>query len=375
MLQNALKLFQSSGLWALVVKELRQTLRNKHLLFLLLFPFTVQLIILGAALDPQLHHLKLAIVDLSRTPVSREFISSLTGCGVFNRADCPTAEELVRSITAGRFAAGVIIPAEFSSDIGAGRTASVQIILDGVDAYSANIAAGYLRLSLGQFQPNSLKVPALRLIHPQVVMLYNPALRASWYFIPGVLGAILTLTGTLVSSAALLREREQGTLEQILMTPLSGWEILLAKVIPIFTLLMADVLIAVGLAQLIFGLPCRGSMILFLAASSCYVCVCIGFGMLLGTLCRNQRQAQLLSFFINIPLIQLSGSVVPFESMPQVLQQLANFDPLRYFTLMARSILLKGDGLAVLWPDLLLLLMAAALLLTLTISRVRKQLN
>jgi ABC-2 type transport system permease protein len=269
----------------------------------------------------------------------------------------------------------VIIPAEFSSDIGAGRTASVQIILDGVDAYSANIAAGYLRLSLGQFQPNSLKVPALRLIHPQVVMLYNPALRASWYFIPGVLGAILTLTGTLVSSAALLREREQGTLEQILMTPLSGWEILLAKVIPIFTLLMADVLIAVGLAQLIFGLPCRGSMILFLAASSCYVCVCIGFGMLLGTLCRNQRQAQLLSFFINIPLIQLSGSVVPFESMPQVLQQLANFDPLRYFTLMARSILLKGDGLAVLWPDLLLLLMAAALLLTLTISRVRKQLN
>lgn len=375
MLQNVLEIFRASGLWALVVKELRQTLRNKYLLFLLLFPFTVQLIILGAALDPQLHHLNLAIVDLSGTPVSREFISSLTGCGVFKRVDSPTAEELVRSITDGRVAAGVIIPTEFSSDISAGRTTSVQIILDGVDAYSANIAAGYLRLSLGQFQPNGLKAPALRLIRPQVVMLYNPALRASWYFIPGVLGAILTLTGTLVSSAALLREREQGTLEQILMTPLAGWEILLAKVIPIFALLMGDVLIAIGLAQLIFGLPCRGSMILFLAASSCYVCVCIGFGMLLGTLCRNQRQAQLLSFFINIPLIQLSGSVVPFESMPQVLQQLASFDPLHYFTLMARSILLKGDGLAELWPDLLMLLIAAALLLTLTISRVRKQLN
>jgi ABC-2 type transport system permease protein len=205
-------------------------------------------------------------------------------------------------------------------------------------------------------------------------MLYNPGELSSWFFVPGVLGAALTLTATLVASASVLRERESGTMEQLLMTPAEDWEILLAKFIPLAVCLLSDVLIAIVSSRLIFALPFRGDVFLFTVASVLYVTIGIGVGMLLGTLCTSQRQAQLTSFFVNIPLIVLSGTVVPYETMPPFLQSLSLIDPLRYYTIIARGVILKGADFSMLWQDLSLLAFFAILIIGASMNRFRKQL-
>ncbi len=375
MLTKLIRQIKASRLWALILKEFRQTLRNKLLLYLLLVPPTVQLIVLGASLDPELHHVRLGIYDQSKTASSRQFKDQLTAAGTFSlAADCNSESELATLLESGKISAAVIIPPDFEKELAKNKSASVQTLLDGADAYTANVASGYIRKTMSEFHPEHIAPAEKPLISMTTNMMYNPGLRASWYLVPGVLGATLTLIGTLVSSAVILREKELGTLEQLLMTPASEWEVILAKIIPLFVLLLSDVAIAIFLCQIIFGLPFRGNPILFYLGASLYISICIGFGMFLGTLCKSQRQAQLCSFFINIPLIQLSGSVVPFESMPVFLQQLSCLDPLRYFTYFARAVLLKGAGLELLWPYIATLAFASVLILSASMLRFRRQL-
>jgi ABC-2 type transport system permease protein len=212
-------------------------------------------------------------------------------------------------------------------------------------------------------------------VETAVRFLYNPGLLSSWFFVPGVIGVVLTLTGSLVSSTTVIREKDLGTLEQLLMTPAQGWEILAAKIAPLFVLLMGDVLLASAIARVVFGLPFRGSYPLFLALSGVYVLVAISIGILLATLARTQQQVVLLSFFFNVPLIQLSGAIAPIESMPTFFRVLSFFDPLRHYVTIARSLILKGVGLEVLLPEVLILLGFAVVLMGLSISRFRAQLN
>jgi ABC-2 type transport system permease protein len=162
-------------------------------------------------------------------------------------------------------------------------------------------------------------------------------------------------------------------MEQLLMTPAETWEILMAKVIPLVAFLMADVCLAIGAAAIVFHLPFRGNFLLFLFASALYIFVGIGFGMLLGTLCKNQRQSQLTSFFINIPLILLSGSVVPLDTMPAFLQTVSIFNPLRYYVFIGRAVILKGDGLNIVWPELCAIILAAVILITVSANRFNRQ--
>ncbi|SRR5579875_51844 len=362
-------------LWALIAKETREILRNKHLIFLLLVPPIIQLLILGAALDPQVRNLSIGIVDYARSHESRDLTAILTNSGVFPRAAFfDDDRRLGRELERAHVDLGIVIPPEFTDDIDRRTPAPVQVLVDGSDAYSAGLASGYILRTLEHFRPSTASMQPAPRIDPQVDVLYNPGLLSSWYFVPGVLGATLTLTATLVASATVLRERESGTMEQLLMTPAADWEILLAKILPLVMFLLADVVLAVCAARLIFGLPFRGSFIVFLCASALYVFVGIGLGMLLGTVCRSQRQAQLASFFINIPLIQLSGTVVPFDTMPALLQTLAVLDPLRYYAIIARSVILKGAGLSILWPQLLLLALFSALMLTFSVTLFRRQL-
>lgn len=366
--------FGDHRLFALTLKEFKQTIRNKHLLFLLLFPPLVQLLIIAASLDPDLKNLPITITDLDKTETSRELKTSLENNTHFVvEKEERTVDETGKRVEEGKAAAAVVIPENFSKDLKAGKSPKVQIFMDGVDAYSARVASGNLKESIMKFKGDFKEDKDLPItIEPKT--LYNPNLIASWYFIPGLIGSIVTLVGTLVSSAVILRERDLGTMEQLLMTPSSVWEIVLAKIIPIFVLLMTDIVLGVFLSQMIFGLPFRGNPITFLLGSAIYVCVCIGTGILLGTLCKSQRQAQLSSFFINIPLIVLSGSVVPFESMPAFLQALSSLDPLRYYTLLSKGILLKGAGIIDLWPNFLVLIVYAAIILFASVNRFRRQL-
>ncbi len=371
---NLLKSLLESRIVGLIYKEAMHTLRDKHLLFLLIFPPTLQLLILGAALDVGLRNVPMGLVDNCQSSTSRRLISALSDNDIFRFNSAFLSEqELTKSIKKTDVKIGVLIPSDFERDLARDHVAHVKIIIDGVDAYTANVARSYLMQIFQHFEVNA--EPHRQLIKPTITTFFNPGLVSSWYFVPGVIGAMLTLTSTLVSSASLLREKELGTLEQLLMTPYSVGEILFAKVLPVFLLLVCDVFLALGMALFVFKLPFRGDIFLFLFASALYICVGIGLGILMATVCKTERQAHLVSFFVNIPVMQLSGAVVPFETMPLLLRQIATIDPLRDYTIIARSLFLKGTGVSGLTPHLLMLAAAAMVLFSFSLLRFRKQLD
>ncbi|MGV2831478.1 ABC transporter permease [Myxosarcina sp. GI1(2024)] len=368
-----------SRFWALMLKEIRQILSNKQLIFLLIFPPTIQLLIFGSALSPDVDRLNLGLLDYANSQVSRELVSALTENRIFQVKSAPNSQDVLdRQVRTGEIDVGLVIPPEFDRDLSSQKTAEVQVIIDGVDANTAGIAQGYINQIVDRYSQKlrcqKVSCPPAP-VRPQVRFLYNPGLISSWFFVPGVIGIVLTLTGSLVSSVTLIREKDVGTLEQLLMTPAAAWEILLAKIAPLFILLMGDVLLASGVSRLVFKLPFRGNFGLFLLLSGLYLCVCIGIGLLLATLSRTQQQVILTSFFFNVPIIQLSGAIAPVESMPVLFRFLSFFDPLHHYVAINRSLILKGVGFGEIWHDAIAILVLAIVLLTISIKRFRSQLT
>ncbi len=376
---NILRRIWESRFWSLIRKETQQILRNKQLIFLLIFPPTIQLLIFGLALSPDVDRINLGVLDYTNSSKSRELVSALTENQIFQVETAPSDREtLKRQVSTGEITVGLVIPPEFDRDLASAKTAAVQIIIDGVDANTAGIAKGYIDQIVRQYgqtlscEKTECPMP---LVQSQVRFLYNPGLISSWYFVTGVIGTVLTLTGSLVSSITSIREKDVGTLEQLLMTPAAEGEILLAKIVPLFVLLMGDVLLAAGLSAVVFRIPFRGNFGLFLIMSGLYVFVCIGLGLLLATICRTQQQVILTSFFFNVPILQLSGAIAPTESMPYVFRILSFFDPLRHYVAINRSLILKGVGLQAILPNAIALAIFAVVLLTISIKRFRSQLN
>lgn len=370
--------FDNSRLWPLIRKEIRQILRNRQIIFLLIFPPTVQLLIFGLALNPDVTELSLGVTDYSQSASSRELVSAIVENNLFELESYQLrGSVLQQQVRTGKVTAGLMIPPDYDQRLAAAKTAQVQVLIDGVDANTAGIASGYLQQLINRYsqrlnQSSSIEAEPVEVA---VSFLYNPGLLSSWFFVPGVIGVVLTLTGSLVSSSTVIREKDMGTLEQLLMTPAGGWEILAAKIAPLFVLLMGDVLLASAIARLVFGLPFRGSYLLFLVLSALYVLVTIGIGILLATLARNQQQVILISFFFNVPIIQLSGAIAPIESMPPFFRLLSFFDPLRHYVNIARSLILKGVGIEVLLPEAVVLAAFTGLLLGISINRFRAQLE
>jgi ABC-2 type transport system permease protein len=362
---------------ALLRKEVQQILRDRQLIKLLLIPPTIQLLVYGFALNPDVRFLPLGVVDHARVSASRELVSALTENRVFLDAARPGSErELARLVERGALTAGLVIPPEFRRDLATAGSAQVQVFIDGVDANSAGIANGYIRQMLRRFRPD----PSTTTIRPppvtaEVRFLYNPGLRSSWFFVPGVMGLVLTLIASLVSAVALVREKDTGTLEQLLMTPAGSWQILLAKIAPLFVLLQLDVALALLLGRTVFGLPFRGDLPLFLLLSGLYLFVGIGIGTLLATVCRSQQQVLLTAFFINVPLVQTSGAIAPIESMPDFFRAVSLLNPLRHYITIVRGMQLKGVGLEALWPHALALALMAVALMAFSVRRFRSQLG
>jgi len=365
-----------SRFWALVRKEVQQILRDRQLIKLLIIPPTLQLLIYGFALNPEVHNLKLGVVDYAQVAASRELVSALTANRIFLASSYPRSErELAQQVERGELTAGLVIPPNFSRRLAVGDTAEVQVFIDGVDANSAGIANGYIQQILRRFRPEPGALPPSAPVRTQVSFLYNPGLTSSWFFVPGVIGIVLTLIATLVSAVTLVREKDTGTLEQLLMTPAAAWEILMAKILPLVLLLMGDVLLALLLGRLVFGVPIRGNLLLLLTLSGLYLFVGIAVGIMLATVCRSQQQVMLTAFFITLPMIQTSGAIAPIESMPAFFQVLSLLNPLRHFIAILRGLMLKGVGLEALWPHALALLVMAPLLMAISVSRFRSQLS
>lgn len=372
----------NSRLWTLFIKELNQIKRSRELIVSLVVPPTVQVLIFGFALDPLINHMKLGVVDESRTVESREVVSALTANSAFDlQSYYVSQQELTAALTEGKLDAGVVFDAKFSEKRSRGETADVQMLFNGVNTNSGTIAQGYATRIIQEYNQRKLleKKPshndATLLVTPRIALLYNPGLISSWFIVTGIIGVLLILNSSLVSASALTREKQMGTIEQLLMTPANTTEIIIAKIAPLFILLMVSVTVILIIMTQIFRVPVRGSLPLLLV--SCALCVMcgIGIGTFIATFTKNATQAQLMSFFTNPPIAMLSGATTPVEAMPQWIQPYTYLNPVRHFVIIVRSIMLKGSGSAELYLHFLALLAFAIVLFSLSVTRFRKQLT
>ncbi len=366
-----------SAFKALASKEFRQILRDRQTLVLLVVPPVLQLMLYGFALSPEVEHLRLTVLDTSNSPISRDVVSALLNSQIFDiHGRVSSQKELNEMVADGKTDVGLVILPDAQRALKRGEPVSLQFLIDGVDANTAGIAQGYITQIVSDLNLNLKGLSSKDLpVYPQVSFAYNPGLISSWFFVPGVIGIVVVIAGTLVSSISVIREKDKGTVEQLLMTPASSTDILIAKIIPLLVLLMGSLSLSLIIATAVFHVPVRGSLALVLLVSVMAIFVSMSIGMALATYSGNQTQAILTSFFINIPLIQLSGALSPVESMPALFQFLSNFDPLRYYVSALRALLLRGVGLEIIWSEVLILAVFAIALISLSASNFRKQLQ
>ena len=375
---------------ALILKEFRQILRDRRLAISLILPPTLQLLLFGFALNATVTNLRLGVVDDSRTPESRELVANMTESRAFQGAGTYfDVNEMGKKIADGDLDAGLVIPYDYARDLQRGRTATVQVLLNAMNSNTATIGEGFAEGVIASYNqtlagqgiharyqeiaaPNMSRL-GMVLIHP--AYLYNPGLEPTWFIVTGILGVLLILNGSLISAAAIVKEREAGTLEQLLMSPASTTQIIVAKLFPLFVLLCMMGTFAVVIMRVVFGIPFRGNIFLVVSAAALCLLCGISIGTFIATFTKSARQAQLTLFFVNPPLTSLSGAFTPVEAMPKWLQPVAQFNPIQHFGQISRGAMLKGSGIETLWPNFLALLAFTVILVSFSIWRFRKQLS
>ncbi len=381
------------GFWkrlrVLIQKEFRQIRRDKRLAISLVVPPTLQILLFGFALNSNVTALRLGIQDDSKTPESRELIATLTESKSFTFQNYYfDGNTISAAIDRGQLDAAVVIPYDFARDINRERPTNIQLILNAVDTNTASIGQGYAEGVVADYNAtlaskglharvNTVPVQRSRkgTVNLIPAFLYNPGLISNWFIVTGTLGTLLILNGSLVASTAMIKEREAGTVEQLLMTPAGTTEIIVAKIAPIFALLTVVIFLATGLIRFVFNVPMRGSFLLvFGGAVLCLLCG-IGIGTFIATFTRSAQQAQLLSFFVNPPLASLSGALSPVEAMPSWLQPITWLNPIRHFGIITRGVMLKGSTFAELWQYFAALIAFAVVLVGFSVWRFRKQLG
>ena len=375
---------------SLIKKEVNQIRRDRRLAVALIFPPIAQILLFGFALDSTVSNLRLGVLDYSQTPMSREFIAQLSRSESFTVTRYYNSpNELGDAIGRGDIDDGVTIPYTFDRDLQRGRQVKVQFLLNATNANTAAIAQGYAEGVIQNFN-RTLTASGLHAQFTEIAArpvarrgqvllrgayLYNPGLVTSWFIVTGTFGVLLILNGSLVASTAMIKEREAGTVEQLLMTPADGTEIVIAKLTPLFALLLLMVLLAMVLIRFVFAVPFRGSLTLVLLGSALCVLSGIGIGTFIATYSKSGQQARLMAFFINPPLASLSGSLTPVEAMPHWLQPITWANPLRHFGLISRGVLVKQSGFTELWWNFLVLAIFTVVMVGLSVSRFRKQLG
>jgi ABC-2 type transport system permease protein len=375
---------------ALIRKEFAQIRRDRRLAFSLILPPTLQLLLLGFALSATVTNIKLGAVDESRTSESRELIATLAESKSFRLVSYyASAGQLGDAISRGSIEAGVVIPYDYTRDLQRGRTVTVQFLLNAMNANTAAISQGYaegvlqsynaglrsagLHAGFQQIGAHDVSRRGRAQLHP--AFLYNPGLKDSWFIVTGVFGLLLILNSSLVASGAMVREREAGTIEQLLMSPATTSEIVIAKIAPLFVLLFIMALLAIAIMKIAFGVPFHGKLPVVLSGAALCILSGISLGTVNATFAKSALQAQLMVFFINPPLNSTAGALNPVEAMPQWLQPLTVINPIHHFAVIARGSLLKGSGFMDLWPNFLGLFAFTLILGALSVWRFRKQLS
>jgi ABC-2 type transport system permease protein len=357
----------------MVIKEFRQIFRDPRMARVIFVAPVIQLLIFGYAVSTDIADTATFLVDHDRSRDSRELVDSLTASGYFRivgRSDRP--QDLVQALQRGDAVVGLTIPVSFSRDLRTGPGARVQILFDGTNSNTASVAQGYAERIVADF--GRRRSPGFSLaIDLRDRPWFNPNLESRDYNVPAVVGALIMLVCLLLTSLAVVREREIGTLEQLMVSPLSPGELIAGKTLPFALIAFVDLGLVTTIAVLWFEVPFRGNLLVLLLASLLFLLPALGTGLLISTVSSTQQEAFLTTFLTFMPTILLSGFLFPISSMPRVFQWLTLVNPLRHYLEIVRGVFLKGAGLAVLWPQHLALLALGAALLTLAARRFEKR--
>ena len=369
----------------LVVKEFLQLLRDPHSRFILIIPPLLQVIIFGYAATFEVHQVSTAVLDLDHSQESRDLIARFAASGRFQIVErARTPADIRAAIDRSEAAVAIVIQAGFAENLRKGQSAPAQIIVDGTNSNTALIALGYVNQIVATYAQEMAQDLARRL-HPAqppppTVTIeprpwFNPDYNSRWFFVPGVIATLTLVLVVNLTSFAIVREREVGTLEQIMVTPIRPLEFILGKTIPFFCVGLGLVALIAAVGTLWFQIPFVGNPLVLLLGTSLYLLSVLGIGLLISTVCLTQQQAFATNFLVMFPAFILSGFSFPIFTMPVFMQWLAYINPMSYYLIIIRGTFLKGVGLSVLWPQMLALAALGLALLTASVLRFRKSLD
>jgi ABC-2 type transport system permease protein len=361
----------------MVRKEMRQMFRDPRMKRLMFGPPIIQLLIFGYAVNTDIRDTRTFILDRDRTAVSRQLMDGLTSSGYFvvvGRGERPA--DVTAALDHGRATIGIEIPEGFAADLASSRGATVQVLVDGTSANSANVAQGYVGLIVQRLAQDLGRsgAPAYQRtgVDLQARAWFNPDLRSRVYNVPAVAGMIIMLMGLSLTAMAVVREREIGTLEQLMVSPLQPSELIIGKTLPVVLITTLDLVLVAAIAIFWFHVPMRGSILLLAAGSLCFILAAVGLGLLISTISNTQQEAFMSMFFFLLPIIILGGFMFPVANMPVVFQWISLANPLRHYLELVRGVFLKGAGLEALWTQLLALAVMGPALLAFAVRRFHK---
>jgi len=369
-----------------IIKEFLQFKRDPKMFMVVLIAPVIQLIFLGYAANRDITNVQTAVFDHDKSVMSREFIRSFEKSGYFSvDYNVRSYDELTKLIDNGKVLVGIVIPDEFEKDLNKKRTVNVQTIFDGSDGNKASIAAGYVlnissgfakNIALEEIERAGLKTFLVSSIEPEPRVWYNPNLTTRNYMLPGIVGLILIIITTNMTSLAIVKEREIGTLEQLIVTPIKPYQMLIGKLVPFTIIGFVAMTLVLSVMVFWFEIEVKGSVLFLFVSSFIFMLSTLGLGLFVSTISRTQQQAMITSaFLIIMPMIFLSGFTFPVENMPQAIQYVTYLIPLRYFLTIIRGIVLKGLGFFDLWRECLVLFLMGVAILIISSLRFKKRLE
>ena len=381
----AQRIASSAGTIAGIVrKELLQVRQDRRMLGISLVAPILQVLVLGYTATTDIKYSVMVVRDQDRTAESRDLIREFTTSGYFvHEYSVDRDADFDRRIEEGDASVGLVIPRNFGRDVMVGRSPQLQMVFDGSDANTANVLLSYATqivaaYAAGAGRPGRVRLQGMAtgMIIPEPRVWFNPDLKSSNFMVPGVVALVLMIITMTLTSLAIVKEKEIGTLEQLLVSPLKPYELILGKLIPFVLIGFVDVVVVLALARFWFNVPTVGSLPLLLSLSGLFILTTLGLGLFISTIAKSQQQAMLIAqFFFFMPFIYLSGFAFPISNMPRIIQYATYLIPLRYFLEIVRGVFLKGSGIAELWPQALALLALGVAILTLSVARFRETLE
>jgi ABC-2 type transport system permease protein len=361
---------------ALLRKEFRQLFRDPKAKRIMFAAPILQLMLFGYAVTTDVRNVPVHVVDYDNTAASRELQSALVAGGYFRIAAVSDRPALLQhDLDAGAAGMGIVIPRGFARDLDTPRGARVQMLLDGTSSNTATVAQGYATRIIQEFGRDHARSRGIGLeggVDLRARTWYNPALLSQVYNVPAIIGVLLMLMCFLLTALNVVREREVGTLEQLMVSPVNGTELILGKTIPVAIIAFVDLLLITTVALLWFKVPFLGNPLSLILASTIYILACLGVGLLISTVSRTQQEAFMGMFMLLLPAIVLSGFMYPVKTMPVFFQKLTLLNPVRHFLEIVRGIFLKGEGLVELWPQYTAITITAVVVLWIATRRFKR---